>query len=101
MDMKPKSSDEEMKVKHGIQELDAMGRMVVTWKESHYRLAQEEGGGGFDFLVDDFMEEIETHIYPFVRRLQVTSHVDEGQMKDFLDFCFQQVRDLQELLKEG
>ena len=60
--------------------------MVISWKASY--LSQVDGAGNNEYLVKDFLEEIEENILPHV----------EGA--DFLGWAFQQVKDLERLIQE-
>ena len=80
-------------------ELGALKGMVLTWKESYLRWASPEGGD--EFLAEEFSNEIQTHVYPYVRRLYETNHLNRSEASQLLDFCFGQVDDLREALKGG
>ena len=61
-------------------------QMVKNWKASY--LAQVDGVGGNEYLVKDFWEEIEESILPYVESAY------------FARWAFQQVKDLEILIKE-
>lgn len=73
-------------------ELEVLQRMVLTWKRDYLGWAPSDGGG--DFLAQEFREEIETHVYPYIRRLSECEHLSGAETKEFLDFCYRQVEDL-------
>ena len=60
--------------------------MVKNWKASY--LSQVDDAGGNEYLVIDFWEEIEENILPFV------------ESAGFARWAFQQVKDLERLIKE-
>jgi hypothetical protein len=60
--------------------------MVKSWKASY--LLQADGAGGNEYLAKDFLEEIEEGILPHV------------ESPDFTGWAFQQVKDLERLIKE-
>ena len=75
--------------------------MVLAWRESYFGSAPPKGGSDYQFLCSEFTFEIEEHIYPYVRRMLITQHIDPEQVAIFMDFCFQQVRDLQAYLMDN
>jgi hypothetical protein len=79
-------------------ELKTLRGMVLNWKESHLRCAPSQGG---EFLVKDFLEEIETHVYPYVRRMYECDYLTQSEAKEFLDFCYDQVDNLRDSLMEA
>jgi hypothetical protein len=72
--------------------------MIAAWKQNYMKMSKEMGGG--DFLAEEFQEEIETVALPYIRRLQVTKHISEEQMEEFIRFCFQEIKDLHEQVRE-
>ena len=60
--------------------------MVKNWKASY--LSQVDDAGGNEYLVKDFWEEIEENMLPFV------------ESDGFARWAFQQVKDLEILIKE-
>ncbi len=87
--------------RHGVEELDTLRGMVQAWREDYFQSAPPRGGDEYLFLCQDFSQEIEEYIYPYIRRMVVTDHLDQGQARDFLDFCYRQVLELQEYLEIG
>lgn len=73
-------------------ELETLEGMVLTWKKSYLGWAPPDGGG--EFLAKEFLEEIDTHVYPYVRRLYECEYLTSSEAKEFLDFCYGQVEDL-------
>jgi hypothetical protein len=88
----------QLKVRDGIQELDAMKGMVSRWKESYARLVDESGGD--EFLCEDFQEEIDQQVFPYLARLFETQHIVESQVREFLEFCTQQITELYNRMQE-
>jgi len=82
----------------GIQELQVLTGMVLAWKEDYVRSAPFDGGG--EYLCQDFSCEIEEYVYPYLRRMVETDHISQAQAREFLDFCYRQVMELQELIEE-
>ena len=67
-------------------EIKPLKQMVKNWKASY--LSQVDDAGGNEYLVTDFWEEIEENILPFV------------ESAGFARWAFQQVKDLERLIKE-
>ncbi len=78
-------------------ELDVLKGMVVTWKASY--LGWAPAGGDGEFLVAEFLDEIETHVYPYVRRLFECHYLSESEVAGFLDGCYNEVDDLRDVLQ--
>jgi len=85
----------------GIQELEILTNMVQGWKDGYFREVPSEGGEDYLFLCKDFMLEIEEYVYPYLRRMRETDHLDHQQVSEFLDFCYRQVGELEEFLTHG
>ncbi len=81
---------------YAAQELERLKSMVLTWKASYVDMA--DGDGSDEFLVWEFVHEIEEYMGPFVRRMHMTQQVDDDQVNAFWDFCYNQVKDLRSLL---
>jgi hypothetical protein len=67
-------------------EIKPFKQMVKNWKASY--LSQVDGAGDNEYLVKDFLEEIEESILPFV------------ESAGFARWVFQEVKDLERLIKE-
>lgn len=72
--------------------------MVLTWKKQYLEWATPDGGN--DFLVGEFVEEIDTYVLPYVRRMNQVDHITLSEAKEFLNFCYGQVDDLRGSIKE-
>jgi phage/plasmid-associated DNA primase len=79
-------------------ELEELRRMVLTWKESYLKWVTPEGGD--EFLAEEFSEEIERHVYPYVRRLYQTNYLNHAEAKEFFHSCADQVEELRATLQE-
>jgi hypothetical protein len=80
-------------------ELEVIRGMVLTWKQSY--LGSVPGDGGGEFLAEDFLEDIENHVSPYVRRLFDCQHLTGAEVREFLDFCYQEVENLRQVLADG
>jgi hypothetical protein len=83
---------------HGAEEIENLRARIVLWKEDYLRQAPPGGGEEYLFLCKDFVYEIEEYLYPYVRRLIETEHIDRDQAAEFMDFCYQQVLEVAEHL---
>lgn len=80
-------------------ELETLKGMVLRWKKSYLELVSPEGGD--EFLAQEFTQEIETHVYPYVKRLFECKYLSGSEAKAFLDFCYDQVEELRRALGEA
>lgn len=79
-------------------ELEAIRGMVLNWKKDHLRWAPPEGGG--EFLPQELLEEIETHVSPYVRRMYECDYLSPSEVREFMESCYDQVEDLRNMLGE-
>ena len=74
------------------EELDVLKGMLDNWKRGFLSWASPEGDN--DDVLLEFSEEIQMHVYPYVRRLFETNHLSEVEVKEFMHYCFSQVEEL-------
>lgn len=79
-------------------ELETLKGMVLNWKKDYLGWAPPDGGG--EFLARELSEEIETHVYPYIRRMYECDYLTQLEVKEFLEECYGQVEDLLRTLKE-
>jgi len=79
-------------------ELDALEMMVFNWKQVYLSDATPDGNN--ECLVEEFQEEIETYMVPYLRRLFQCEHLTAGEAEGFLNFCHSQVEELRNLIRE-
>ncbi len=79
-------------------ELDALKGMLHNWKTGFVSWASPDGDN--EHVLLEFTEEIQTNVYPYVRRLFETKHLSAPEAKEFMNYCYGQVEDLRRLLKE-
>ena len=79
-------------------EVAALQAMVCSWKNSYVAMA--EPGEEWDFLVEDLLGEIDTHVYPYARRLYECNYLNDAEARSLLDFCYEQAEDLRKLLEQ-
>lgn len=81
------------------EELETLKGMVLRWKRSYLEWVSPDGGD--EYVAREFSEEIETHVYPYVRRLHECKYLSGPEAKEFLDYCYSQVEDLRNSLGEA
>lgn len=78
-------------------ELETLKGMVLRWKRSYLEWVSPDGGD--EFLVQEFIEEIENHVYPYVRRMHECKYLSGPEAKEFLDYCYNEVEDFRDALR--
>ena len=79
-------------------ELDTIKEMVLRWRKSYLGWATSNGGN--DYLIEELSEEISTHVSPLVRRLYETNHLSLYEHHEFMESCYNQLKELRDLIKE-
>jgi len=77
-------------------ELEAIKKMVQTWKESYLREAPDNGKA--EYLVEDLSQEIQTFVHPYVRRFLELGYLSEFEAREFLDQCDGEVEGLRKIV---
>jgi hypothetical protein len=80
-------------------ELDVLKGMLDNWKKGFLSWASPNGDN--EHVLLEFTEEIQTNIYPYVKRLFETNHLTESEAKEFMLYCFSQVADLSDQLEKA
>ena len=75
-------------------ELDALKGMLNNWKTGFMNWASPDGDN--DYILLEFREEIQTNLYPYVKRLFETKYISESEAKEFMVYCYGQVEDLRD-----
>jgi hypothetical protein len=78
-------------------ELDTLYGMVLNWRKNYEILADPAGGN--DHLVADFREEIEEHMYPYIRRMRECEFLTPEEVGKFMDRCFTQVEEYRNAIR--
>ena len=81
-----------------IKELNTLKGMVLNWKRSFLGWASPDRDN--DYVYQEFSEELQNYVYPYVRRLYETKHLSDSEAKEFMDYCYRQVEDLRDQLKD-
>ena len=82
-----------------VKELEALKTMVLRWKMSYLGWVPDDGEG--DYLLEDFRDEITTHVSPFVHRLFENDHLTWSEAQEFLSYCYSQVEELGQAVKDA
>ena len=82
-----------------IQELESLKRIVLRWKRSYLGWVPDDGGG--EYLLEEFREEISSHVSPFVNRLFQNDHLTWPEAQDFLNYCYSQVEEVRQAVEEA
>ena len=89
-----------MSMEENVQkELETLKGMVLRWKRSYLVWVSPDGGD--EYLAREFSEEIETHVYPYVRRMHECKYLSGPEAKEFLDYCYSLVEDLRDALRDA
>ncbi len=80
------------------QELDVLKQMMHNWKRGYLSWASPDGDNQHVLL--EFTEEIQEQVYPYVTRLRETENLSNAEAKEFMDYCYSQVEDLRNQLRE-
>lgn len=80
-------------------ELDTIKGMVLAWLEEYRGWAPPDGDG--EFLAREFGEEIQTHVWPYIRRMHECEYLSWGEVREFMDYCYDRVEDLRKALAEA
>lgn len=77
-------------------ELDVLKGMLNNWKTGFLSWASPDGDN--DYVLLEFREEIQTNLYPYVRRLYETNYITDEEAKEFMIYCYGQVEVLRDQL---
>ena len=80
------------------QELDVLKQMLHNWKRGYLSWASPDGDNQHVLL--EFTEEIQEQLHPYVTRLRETENLSDAEAKEFMDYCYSQVEDLRDQLRE-
>jgi hypothetical protein len=80
-------------------ELDTLKGMMDNWKKGFLSWASPDGDN--EHVLLEFTEEIQTHVYPYVRRLFETNYLTHTEAKEFMSYCLSQVEDLRVQLSKA
>jgi len=79
-------------------ELETLKGMVLNWKKDYLGWAPPDGG--WEYLPRELLEEIETHISPYIRRMYECDYLSPSEVREFMESCYLQVEDLRNQLGE-
>ena len=79
-------------------ELEVLKGMLNNWKSGYLGWASPDGEN--EHVLLEFREEIQTNLYPYVRRLHETNHLTTDEATEFMVYCFGQVEVLRDQLRQ-
>ncbi len=79
-------------------ELETLQGMVLNWKKNYLGWAPPDGG--WEYLPRELLEEIETHISPYIRRMYECDYLSPSEIREFMESCYMQVENLRNTLGE-
>jgi hypothetical protein len=79
-------------------ELDTLKGMMLNWKRGLLGWASPEGDN--DYVLQEFIEEIQKHVHPYLTRLLMTEHLSGPEAKEFIQYCYAQVEDLRDQMRQ-
>ena len=85
--------------KNVVKELEALKTMVLRWKRSYLGWVPDDGEG--EYLLEEFRDEISTHVSPFVQRLFQNDHLTWPEAQEFLNYCYSQVEEVRQAVEEA
>ncbi len=80
-------------------ELDALEEMVRNWKTGFMSWVSSDEDN--THVLDEFREEIQLNIFPYVKRLFEANHLSESEAKEFMAGCLREVEDFRGLLSKA
>lgn len=92
-----------------LKEMVVMTNQVTGWRESHVQNAKDrapkEGYEGWDFLLEDLQDEINTNVWPYASRFYQCGFMPQKEVWDWLAGLENQVlvmkQELEDLAEEG
>ena len=81
-----------------IKELDTLKGMLNNWKRGFLSWASPDGDN--EYVLQEFTEEIQQQLYPYVNRLLEAQHLSQSEAREFMDYCYNQVEDLRDQLSK-
>lgn len=81
-----------------IKELKDLENMIINWSKDYIKNVDVNGGN--DYLIEDFREEIDLYIAPYLRRLYETEYLTRQEAIDFANIISGYLIDLMNLIKE-
>lgn len=82
-----------------VKELEALKSIVLRWKRSYLGWVPDDGEG--EYLLEEFRDEISTHVSPFVQRLFQNDHLTWPEAQEFLNYCYSQVEEVRQAVEEA
>ena len=111
--MKPTDYMTDEQIRHEkekcLKDMVVMANMAENWRKSYIRTARrdapKEGYDGWEYMVRELSEEIDTHITPYAERFYKCGYMTKQEVWGWLDIVEQQEeilrKELAELAEEG
>ncbi len=81
------------------EELNALEEMLRNWKAGYMAWAIPDEDN--THVLEEFSEEIQLNIFPYVKRLFEADHLSEIEAKEFMANCLSEVEDLRRLMSKA
>ena len=81
-----------------IKELNTLKGMLNNWKRGFLSWASPDGDN--EHVLQEFAEEINMQLYPYVTRLLEAKHLSQSEASEFMNYCYSQVEDLRDQLSK-
>ena len=82
-----------------VKELETLKTMVLRWKKSYLGWVPDDGEG--EYLLEEFSDEISTHVSPLIQRLVQNDYLTWSEAQEFLDYCYSQVEEVRQAVEEA
>ncbi len=81
-----------------LKELADVKMMIVEWKKSYMRQANELGGG--EFLCEELWMDVREFASPYIWRMVMCGFITHEEYDEFMNFCAQQVEELGDYIRK-
>jgi hypothetical protein len=78
-------------------EVKTLMKMAVNWRKGYETWLT---GDGDEYVYEEFMDEIRTHLLPYVARLRELEYLSENDAKALVLFYMEQIEYLKELSRK-
>ena len=78
-------------------ETDDLHKMIQNWKKSWLGFYSSDGIN--EWIMEEFMEEVEIYLVPYVGRLKDTDYLTEIECEGFYDRLSGEIQDMRRLLR--
>lgn len=75
-------------------EIDSLKQMARNWAEGFKTWLEPDGEN--DHVYQEFLDDMQLHLFPYVERLRSGGFMDEAQFSDLIDYFHEQIRELRD-----